>query len=476
MRRHRLRVTAALAAATTFVWVTSTSVLTMAQPAQPPGPPAPAAPPAVPPAAPDPVGQDEPAALAVDVAAPADVEEPEGYTPPEGVATVPALVISGYLDVGFAKATGNGTSFPPVDPRLPADYGVDTFAPMVNTRGDVASTDSGGRFVNGFLPRSVAIGDRPSFLLNTLNLDLRHQTAASPFMVFSRVQLLPRHFPTGNDTRVYVEQAFGRFQPFSTRELNIGVGKFDSVFGIEYLETQSNVRTGITPSLMARYTSGTYVGAKFFVRQHIAPLQSAVSLNVAATNSAPFVEALQPPDVSLTGEPNLSVRVGYELNLSWLQIKLGGSGLAGPRNDQRDRSARQRMLGADARINAFGLSLAGEYVDVKQDAGPEEKQTGQGTYALASGFAARGYYIFGGYTVSPGLRLLARITAYGRYSRRHASFTGFRPIEVASITGGLRLDLGESVILKAEFLRNDEIEGAPKVKNDVYTSSLVYSW
>jgi hypothetical protein len=55
-------------------------------------------------------------------------------------------------------------------------------------------------------------------------------------------------------------------------------------------------------------------------------------------------------------------------------------------------------------------------------------------------------------------------------------FTGFRPVTVASITGGLRLDLGESVILKGEILRNDEIAGAPTVKNDVYTSSLVYSW
>jgi len=422
------------------------------------------------------VPADAPPVATVDEEAPPPLEEPEGYSPPEGVASTPPLSISGYLDVGFVKAQGDGTSFPAADTRLPADYGVDTFATAVNTRGEVASTDSGGRFVNGFLPRSVDIADRPSFLLNTLNIDLRYQTASSPFMVFSRVQLLPRHFASGNDTRVYVEQAFGRFAPFATRELNISVGKIDSVFGIEYLETQSNIRTGITPSPMARYTTGTSVGAKFFVRQQIAALQSAVSLNVAATNSAPFVESLQPPDASVAGSPNVSARLGYELNLRRFQLKLGGSALTGPRNDQRDRSARQRMLGADARINAFGLSLAGEYVDVKQDPGTEEKQTGLGTFPLASGFLARGYYVFGGYTLSPGWRLLARVTLYGRYGHRHAVFTGFRPVTVASITGGLRLDLGESVILKGEILRNDEIAGAPTVKNDVYTSSLVYSW
>ena len=61
---------------------------------------------------------------------------------------------------------------------MPADYGVDTFAPAVNSRGDVASTDSGpGAFVNGFLPRSAGIGGRPSFLLNTLNVDLKYARA-----------------------------------------------------------------------------------------------------------------------------------------------------------------------------------------------------------------------------------------------------------------------------------------------------------
>ena len=52
--------------------------------------------------------------------------------------------ISGYVDVGWAKATGNGSSFVPGDTRVPADYYVDPFAPAVNSRGDVASIDAGG--------------------------------------------------------------------------------------------------------------------------------------------------------------------------------------------------------------------------------------------------------------------------------------------------------------------------------------------
>ena len=104
---------------------------------------------------------------------PAPLNDSDGYTPAvEGAAAPSPLSINGYIDVGFAKAQGNGTSFAADDQSIPADYGVDTFAPAVNSRGDVASTNANGRFVNGFLPRSVGIGGNASFLLNTLDVDL----------------------------------------------------------------------------------------------------------------------------------------------------------------------------------------------------------------------------------------------------------------------------------------------------------------
>src|SRR6185436_4040633 len=109
---------------------------------------------------------------AAEVAPPADetiaLEEPATGATPQ----VAPLVVTGYVDVGFAKAQGNGTSFHPADNRSPLDYGVDPFAPAVNSRGEAASTDPGTdpngypRFVNGFLPRSAGIGGTPSFLLN----------------------------------------------------------------------------------------------------------------------------------------------------------------------------------------------------------------------------------------------------------------------------------------------------------------------
>jgi hypothetical protein len=408
-----------------------------------------------------------------------DAEPPndsDGYSPPlEGAAAPSPLSINGYIDVGFAKAQGDGTSFPPGDTVLPADYGVDPFAPAVNSRGDVASIDPNGRFVNGFLPRSVGIGGRPSFLLNTLDVDLKYAAPSAPLLVFARVQFLPRFTGVDDQTRVYVEQAFGRVVPFESQELALTIGKFDSVFGIEYLDNQANIRTGITPSLLARYTTGQSIGAKVFYRIQIAPAWSALSLNAAVTNSGNFVEALQPPDASLTGRPVGAGRLGYELNTPVVQAKLGGSIAYGPRNDQNDPGARQKEYGADLRLAAFGFYASAEYVHVDEGQGGP-KTTSLAPFPLSSEFSARGGYVQLAWTIAVDRGPLRKVTVYGRYDRRHAWFEGFTPITVDRFTGGLRLDLWESLILKGEYLDNRELAGAPTVANNVLTTSLVYSY
>ena len=413
---------------------------------------------------------DDGAGSAGDAASPADT----GYSPPHG-STSP-LQVNGYVDVGFAKAQGDGTSFAPGDQRLPVDYAADTFATAVNSRGDVASTDAGGRLTNGFLPRSVGIGGRPSFLINTVDVDFKYAAPGAPILIFSRVQFLPRLSSSGDQTQALVEQAFGRLVPLDSQELAISVGKFDSVFGIEYLDNQANIRTGITPSLSARYTTGTSIGAKVFYRRQFPVAWSALSLNVAATNSGTFVEALQPPDASLTGRPVFTGRLGYELNLPAVQVKLGGSGSDGPRNDQNMRDARQRLWGLDARLALYRmLYVSGELLHVHEgEGGP--KTTGMGMLPISSGFEARAFYAQAAFSVPVEVGLCHKLTVYGRYDWRHAWFVGFEPITVDRITGGLRVELWESVIVKGEYLVNRERAGAPTVNNNVWTASAVFSW
>lgn len=402
-------------------------------------------------------------------------EGQDGYTPDE--AKEETLRFTGYIDVGLVKATGNGTSFSPGDTRTPLDYGVDAFAPAVNSRGEVASTDSNGRFTNAFLPRSVGIGSAPSFLINTASADVRFQPRGIPIFLFARLQLMPRFSGTGDATRIELQQAFGRISPFKTAELAIFLGRFDSVFGIEYLENEANLRLGITPSLIARYTTGHGLGAKVFYRFQLPAIWSAVSFNVAATNNGTRIEALVPVDASLTGNFVGSGRLGYELNLQHLQVKLGFSGLYGPRNDQRSPSARQLAYAFDLRATAFGFSLAGEFLRLIDEHSPGGgKFTGQGTGELASGFKVWGGWGRLSYSLPWKTEVLTGVTLYGRYDRRVGQFEGLTAVETDRITAGARVDLWDMVGLKVEALFNRELAGAPNVDNDVFTSSAVFTW
>jgi hypothetical protein len=406
--------------------------------------------------------------------------------------SAPPLVITGYVDVGFAKAQGDGTSFPSsygaVPPPGPADYYVDTFAPAVNSRGEAASTAfPTGTTAGGFLPRSASVGGKPSFLINTANVDLRYTAPELPVLIFTRLQVLPRLTDAdGESTRLFLEQAFGRITPVKSAELAISIGKFDSVFGIEYLENEANFRVGVTPSLLARYTTGQSTGVKVFDRYQLIPIASAVSLNVSATNSGTFVEALQGPSRSLTGRPNVAARLGYELNLSRVSVKVGGSAAYGPRNDQSATTqAAEKVLGVDARLVVPTLTIAGEYVHVEEESAeaaggrPIAKLAGSGPYPAIAEFYAHGFWVQAAEELPlPVDPLVFRLTIYARYEQRHAQFPDYTDasIVVDRVTGGVNLGFGESLQVKAEYLVNRELEGAPQVANDVFTSSAVWTW
>jgi hypothetical protein len=405
----------------------------------------------------------------------AEGSEPAGYTAPE--ATQPVFRVSGYVDFGWAKAQGNGSSFLPGDTRLPADYYVDPFAPAVNSRGDVASLDAGGRFVNGFLPYTVGAGGNGTFLLNVANVDLQVTPRGTPVLVFIRAQALPRWNGQGSETRFLLDQAFGQVTPLPSQELSITAGLFDSVFGIGYLENQSNLRVGITPSLIARYTTGHAIGLKVFYRWQIPSILSAVSINAAVTNHGFEWDSLQVNSLSFTGVPVGSARLGYELNLLGTVVKLGVSGLYGPRNDQRDPSATETQLGADARFVWGPVALWGEYVNVRQEPGTSPpKFTGTGVYSIASGFRVYGFYVQAAYALPIHGRVLSGLAVYGRYGRRKGGFDGTPQLLTSRWTVGARLELWTVLALKAEALFNRENAGAPTVDNDVFTTSAVFSF
>jgi hypothetical protein len=157
-------------------------------------------------------------------------------------------------------------------------------------------------------------------------------------------------------------------------------------------------------------------------------------------------------------------------------VKLGASGVRGPRNDQLDREAEQVLWGFDGRIIVPPVTLSGEFVNVSEgESSIPGKVTGLGMFPIASAFNARGFWIQGADEL-PLPMLPVRVTVYARYERRHAAFRAFIPITVDRITAGLNVALGDSVQVKGEVLFNRELEGAPQVDNNVYTSSVVWSW
>ncbi len=396
--------------------------------------------------------------------------EQTGYTPPRGFLS--GLQLHGYIDMGAARAQGDGTSFAPGDSRVPLDYGSDPFATAVNSRGDVASVDSGGRPTNGFLPRSLNIGGHGSAFISTVDLDAMYASEGGRFTGFIRLQFMPR-VNAGNQEadQFLVEQAFLRIVPFDVAEFALTLGKFDGVFNIEYLDNEAPVRTNITPSLIARYTTGQQLGAKAFYRLQIPALWSAVSLNVAVSTNPPVVDALDPSAISLSGAPVFTGRFGYELNLPKVEIKIGASAAHGPRGDQTNPAVNEQQYGADARLIAGWVSVSSEFVHIQEDEGGSGKVNSGG---LVSAFLVNGYNA----TVALGIpiptEIFRKITAYVQYSQRFGGFTGFAFLDTCRVTPGLRLDFYDLAILKAEYLRNIEISGAPTVDNDVITSSLVF--
>ncbi len=404
-----------------------------------------------------------------------DDGQSSGYSAETATAS-DALKAAGYVDVGFAKAWGNGSSFVVGDTRVPADYFADAFSPAVNSRGEVASIDSGGRFTNGFLPRSVGIGDRASFLLNTASVELRYAPKTFPLFLFVRTQLMPRFLSTGGATRLELQQAFGKVSPFKNHDFSLSAGRFDSVFGIEYLDNEANVRMGITPSLIARYTTGHSIGVKAFYRLTAASLKSALSLNVAATNHGTRIEALVPPDVSLTGVPVGSGRLGYEFSGEALQLKLGVSGLYGPRNDQTSLNANQWAIAGDLRATFYGVTLSGELLRLGESRGSPLKMTNQGNAELASAFNVLGGWVRLSYTLPYSNETISQLSVYGRYDRREGAFEGIPLVKTSRWTVGIKAVLADMVALKAEVLLNREHAGATEVDNDVFTSSVVFSF
>jgi hypothetical protein len=381
----------------------------------------------------------------------------------------PNVTWSGYIDFGFFVPTGNGSGYvqdfghqhlPDLRDRFAWVFLGDILAPAVNTRGEVADLgDATG--IDRF--DSINSRGKPGFILNEANFVLRSALTPSAVITAS-FNLVPR---TGNDFRLGdffdLDIAQVEWMPTASQRTSIFLGKTDSVIGIEYRERKSNRRFGITPSLMARYTTGPALGLK--VRSKFGP-EDLLVIAAALTNGSNTTEQFHFYDeIDSNAGKTVSGRISLQSPTS-IKVEVGVSGSWGAQDRSLSSDDAMWLVGPDLIVHAGFLDVKAQFLKGKSP-GNEV----QDVYALD----LRG----GGY-----LELDANIGAsfgvYGRGEFRDAdvwlgSERFYRTKSWRATVGG-RWVITERAVLKAEYLRNGEYGDLPQVENDIFTSSLVLSY
>jgi hypothetical protein len=377
-----------------------------------------------------------------------------------------AVQVGGYVDLGFFVPQGNGSGyvedfghvfFPEYAGRFGWVFLGDILAPAVNTRGEAADlgTAPGVNRYDSINSRGAA-----GFVINEVNLRLR--SALTPTaLITASLNFAPRtgsDFALGDAFDVDIAQV--EWLPTDAQRTSLFAGKVDSVFGIEYRERKADTRFGITPTLLARYTTGTALGLKMrskFGRDDWLVVAVAFTNGSNTTEQFHFYDELD-SNPGKTGSGRLSVRLP-----SPVSIEIGLSGSAGP----QDRSTDTRYW-----MWFWGVDLLGRWgrFDLK----------GQWMTGHAPGEASQNVYGLdlhsGGY-----LELDAMVTSsfgvLGRAEYRDAFvwLSDQRAYLTKSwrATVGVRWVITPRAVLKAEFLKNGEYGRVPTVANDVLTASFV---
>jgi hypothetical protein len=387
----------------------------------------------------------------------------------------PRVTVSGFIDAGFFAVAGDGTGvvqdqgprevrlFPALGEQYAWVFLGDLLSTAVNSRGEPADLGN---------PPGVTRVDRiasrgaPGFIANEVNLRLK-ATVADSALATASVSFVPRSgrdFGLGDAFEVELAQLewmLGR-----SRRSSIFVGKIDPVIGIEYRERKSDRRFGITPSLIARYDSGSPVGIK--LRSKLGRSDWLV-LAAAITNGSSGIEAFHFHDeidsnAGKTGSLRLAVVPSWPF-----EFELGASGEYGPQDRSLDSARALWFFGFDLRLRLGRAVLKAEWL---RGRGPGERDRVYPEPHRPWGLDLRsGGYAELDWMMTSRLGVLAR----GEHRDARVWLGGERMYltRVWRATLGARMLLAERVVLKAEYLRNGEYGGLPDIPNDVFTSSLV---
>lgn len=384
------------------------------------------------------------------------------------------LSFQGTIDFGFFVPTGNGSGvqqdtghqvFPQYENFGWLFYG-DLLAPTVNSRGEAADL---GELPGAARFDSIHSRGAPGFVVNEVNLTARAALGDS-LLATASVNFMPR---TGKDFAlgdfVEVDLAQLEWLPTADKRLSLFVGKMESVLGVEYRQRKARNRFNVTPSLIARYTTGTPLGVKVrakLFRGDFLTVAAAVTNGSSTTEQFHFYD-----EVDSNFGKTLSGRVSVKPFAFWDdsplgELELGVSGLWGPQDHARDSAHAMWFLGVDLLWHKGRFDVEAQWLRGMADGEPAS-----GVYGLHLNVGAYA-------TVTWRLTPLIGVLVRGEVRDAFVFLGDERAYLTRSyrVTGGLRLTFNEHVALKAEYLLNGEYGGVPWVPNDVFTSSLVLSY
>jgi hypothetical protein len=385
----------------------------------------------------------------------------------------PILTFSGYIDLGFFATTGDGTgwiqdlgpnrAFPGEATRYSWVFLGDLLAPAVNSRGEAADLGNPPGVVR-YDP--IHSGGAPGFIANEVNLTLNAAVADNALATAS-LDFMPRsgvNFSLGDAFEVDIAQV--EWMPGS-RRTSLFAGKMDSVIGLEYRTRKANQRFGITPSLIARYTTGTPLGVKF--RSKLGDGEWLVIAG-ALTNGSSTIEQFHFYDeidsnAGKTASGRVAIAPGHV-------FEIGLSGEYGAQDHALDSANPLWFVDGDMQAHLGALELRAEGL------------VGRGTGETLAVYdpAHRPYGLrlnFGGYLEADWM-ITPKLGVLGRADIRDARvWLGTERLYITKewrATVGLRYVANEHVVLKAEFLHNGEYGGVPQIRDDVFTTSLVLAF
>jgi hypothetical protein len=386
----------------------------------------------------------------------------------------PIVTVGGYVDFGFFAVGGDGSGVvQDLGPNryFPADAGRyawvflgDLLAPAVNSRGEPADL---GNLPGVSRYDSIHSRGAPSFIVNEVNLTLNAAVGDNALATAS-LDFMPRsgiNFNLGDVFEVDIAQV--EWMVGQERRTSLFAGKMDSVIGIEYRDRKAIQRFGITPSLIARYTTGTPLGVKF--RTKVGDGDWLIVAG-AVTNGSSTIEMFHFYDeIDTNAGKTVSGRIALA---PWRRLELGVSGEYGPQDHALDSANPLWFVGGDLQAHLGRLELKAE--------GLIGRGTGETLAVYDPDHDLYGLRLrFGGY-LEGDLMLTPRLGVIGRAEMRDARvWLGTDRLYITKVwraTGGLRYVANEHVIVKAEYLHNGEYGGLPQIRDDVFTSSLILAF